>query len=50
MHLAPHSELKLLSSPWPFAWWGLELLSSFVVGTNQNKYIIVVVDYFTKWI
>ena len=50
MHLAPPSELKSLSSPWPFAWWGLDLLRTFVVGTNQNKYLIVAVDYFTKWI
>ena len=50
MHLAPPNELKSLSSPWPFAWWGLDLLGPFVVGTNQNKYLIVAVDYFTKWI
>ena len=49
-HLAPSSKLKSLSSPWPFSWWDLELLRPFVVGTNQNKYLIVVVDYFTKWI
>ncbi|MCI28117.1 hypothetical protein A2U01_0049317, partial [Trifolium medium] len=26
MHLAPPVELKTLSSPWPFAWWGMDLL------------------------
>ena len=28
----------------------MDLLGPFVVGTNQNKYLIVVIDYFTKWI
>ena len=50
MHLAPSNELKSLSSPWPFAWWGLDLLGPFVVETNQNKYLIVAIDYFSKWI
>ncbi|GAU18799.1 hypothetical protein TSUD_80880 [Trifolium subterraneum] len=26
MHLAPPHELKSLSSPWPFAWWGMDIL------------------------
>ncbi|MCI45245.1 hypothetical protein A2U01_0066484, partial [Trifolium medium] len=26
MHLAPLSELRSLSSPWPFAWWGMDFL------------------------
>ena len=34
----------------PFSWWGVDIPGSFVVGTNQNKYLIVGVDYFTKWI
>src|ERR1044072_5856845 len=50
MHLAPLSELKSLSSPWPFSWWGLNILGPFVLGAYQNKYLIVGVDYFTKWI
>ena len=28
----------------------MDILGPFVVGTNQNKYLIVGVDYFTKWI
>ncbi|GAU18714.1 hypothetical protein TSUD_80020 [Trifolium subterraneum] len=26
MHLAPANELKTLISPWPFAWWGMDIL------------------------
>ncbi|MCI35165.1 hypothetical protein A2U01_0056386, partial [Trifolium medium] len=29
MHLAPPHELKSLSSPWPFAWWGMDILGPF---------------------
>ncbi|CAJ2632149.1 unnamed protein product [Trifolium pratense] len=50
MHLAPPRELKSLSSPWPFAWWGLDLLGPFTKGLYQNRYLIVAVDYFTKWV
>ncbi|PNX76230.1 retrotransposon-related protein [Trifolium pratense] len=50
MHLAPPNELKTLSSPWSFAWWGMNLLGPFPTAAGQNKYLIVAVDYFTKWI
>jgi hypothetical protein len=50
MHLAPPNELKSLSSPWPFAWWGMDILRYFTTGLAQNKYLIVGVDYFTKWV
>ncbi|MCI01817.1 putative protein NYNRIN-like, partial [Trifolium medium] len=35
MHLAPPSELKSISSPWPFAWWGMDILGSFTIGLAQ---------------
>ncbi|GAU42913.1 hypothetical protein TSUD_86510 [Trifolium subterraneum] len=50
MHLAPPHELKSLSSPWPFAWWGMDILGPFTRGNLQCKYLIVGVDYFTKWV
>ncbi|GAU43618.1 hypothetical protein TSUD_185110 [Trifolium subterraneum] len=50
MHLAPANELKTLISPWPFAWWGMDILGPFPTATRQVKYLIVAVDYFTKWI
>ncbi|GAU45421.1 hypothetical protein TSUD_182900 [Trifolium subterraneum] len=50
MHIAPANELKTLISPWPFAWWGMDILGHFPTAARQVKYLIVVVDYFTKWI
>ncbi|GKV15791.1 hypothetical protein SLEP1_g26542 [Rubroshorea leprosula] len=39
-----------LSSPWPFAQWGVNLLGPFVKGKGGCTYLVVVVGYFTKWI
>jgi len=37
-------------SPWPFAKWGMDTLGPFSPGKGQVKFLIVAVDYFTKWI
>jgi len=38
------------SSLWPFAQWGIDLISPFSPRKGQCKFLLVVVDYFTKWI
>ncbi|MCI67569.1 gypsy retrotransposon integrase-like protein, partial [Trifolium medium] len=30
--------------------WGVDILGPFLVSTAQVKWIIVAVDYFTKWV
>ncbi|PNY14150.1 gag-pol polyprotein, partial [Trifolium pratense] len=30
--------------------WGMDILGPFTRGIHQNKFLIVVVDYFTKWV
>jgi len=50
MHLAPPAELTSLVSSWPFAWWGIDLLGPFPTATGQLKYLVVAIDYSTKWI
>ncbi|GAU22037.1 hypothetical protein TSUD_309410 [Trifolium subterraneum] len=50
VYLAPPHDLKSLSSPWPFAWWGMDILDPFTRGNLQCRYLIVGVDYFTKWV
>nr|XP_025611672.1 uncharacterized protein LOC112705026 [Arachis hypogaea] len=47
---APASELSLLTASRPFAQWGVDLLGPFPVGPGQVKYLIVAIDYYTKWI
>ena len=46
----PLEPLTSITSPWPFQQWGLEILGPLPLGKGQCKFIIVAVDYFTKWI
>ena len=46
----PSNELKFIHNPIPFTQWGLDLLGPFLVALAGVKFLIVVVDYFTKWI
>src|ERR1044072_810621 len=47
---ASPSEITAIVSPWPFALWGVDLIGLFPPGKSQLKWVIVAVDYFTKWI
>ena len=45
----PPELLRSLTSPWPFAMWGLDLIGPMPTGTKGGaKHAIVAVDYFTK--
>ena len=39
-----------LSSPWPFAQWGLDIVGPFPKVVGNKKYLLVGADYFTKWV
>jgi ribonuclease HI len=45
---APPEEITPMTSPWPFAQWGLDIMGPFPVGTKQAKFLVVAIDYFTK--
>ena len=45
----PSEPLTSVTSPWPFQQWGLDILGPLPIGRGQCKFIIMVVDYFTKW-
>jgi len=47
---APSSELGPLTMAWPFSKWDIDLLGPFHKRGGQVKFLIVVVDYLTKWI
>nr|XP_025616743.1 uncharacterized protein K02A2.6-like [Arachis hypogaea] len=49
-HKAQPEELSLIMVPRPFAQWGVDLLGPFPPGPGQVKYLIVAIDYYTKWI
>ncbi|XP_038973752.1 uncharacterized protein LOC120105406 [Phoenix dactylifera] len=46
----PSALLTSISSPWPFAQWGIDILGPFPLATGQRKFIVVAIDYFTKWV
>ncbi|XP_057452113.1 uncharacterized protein LOC130743916 [Lotus japonicus] len=50
LHSAPPAYLSSLVSPWPFHQWGMDLLGPFDTAPGQLKYLVVAVDYYTKWI
>ncbi|XP_057452759.1 uncharacterized protein LOC130744604 [Lotus japonicus] len=50
LHRAPPEELSSMSSSWPFAMWGVDILGPFTPAGSQVRYVLVAVDYFTKWI
>ena len=47
----PASELHLITKPCPFQGWTLDLIRHFHPPSSKgHKYILVLVDYFTKWV
>ncbi|KAK2356206.1 hypothetical protein QL285_093557 [Trifolium repens] len=50
LHHSPGEPLKTVMSPWPFYMWGVDILGPFPASQGQVKFLLVAVDYFTKWI
>ncbi|GJT17614.1 reverse transcriptase domain-containing protein [Tanacetum coccineum] len=46
----PQQKLSLITSPWLFYKWGIDIAGPFSEGPGKVKFLIVVIDYFTKWI
>ncbi|PKI70848.1 hypothetical protein CRG98_008739 [Punica granatum] len=48
---APPSELQLMAAPWPFSMWGIDVIGPInLKASNGYLFILVAIDYFTKWI
>ncbi|KAK4390431.1 hypothetical protein Sango_2106400 [Sesamum angolense] len=45
----PTALLQPLKSPCPFDQWGMDLVKLFPQAVGQWKFLIAIVDYFTKW-
>ena len=39
-----------MTTPWPFAQWGLDIMGLFPTAIRQLKFLVVGIDYFTKWV
>ncbi|XP_021757974.1 uncharacterized protein LOC110723010 [Chenopodium quinoa] len=46
----PPNDLTPILNPIPFALWGMDIVGSFPSATGSRKFLLVAVDYFTKWI
>ncbi|GJX97273.1 reverse transcriptase domain-containing protein [Tanacetum coccineum] len=46
----PQQKLSPITSPWPFYKWGIDIAGPFPEGPGKVKFLIVAIDYFTKWI
>ncbi|GJX45059.1 reverse transcriptase domain-containing protein [Tanacetum coccineum] len=45
----PQQKLTPITSPWPFYKWGIDIAGPFPEGPGKVKFLIVAIDYFTKW-
>ncbi|XP_059436525.1 uncharacterized protein LOC132169517 [Corylus avellana] len=45
----PPEELSSVSSPWPFSQWGVDIVGPLPIGKGGVLFVVVAVDYFTKW-
>ena len=46
----PGGNLNPVTSPWPFAQWGLDIIRPFHRASGNRQYVIVATDYFMKWV
>ncbi|KAL0445645.1 UNVERIFIED_CONTAM: hypothetical protein Slati_1692400 [Sesamum latifolium] len=46
----PATFMKTVESPCPFDMWGMDIVGKLPRATGQREYLIVAVDYFTKWV
>ncbi|KAL0355472.1 UNVERIFIED_CONTAM: hypothetical protein Sradi_3994100 [Sesamum radiatum] len=42
--------LNTMLSPFPFIQWGIDIVGPFPLATGQRKFLLVAIDYFTKWV
>ncbi|XP_031099838.1 uncharacterized protein LOC116004037 [Ipomoea triloba] len=46
----PATNYTPVSTAIPFSRWGIDLVGALPTGSGSRKYIIVAIDYFTKWV
>ena len=47
---SPVKDLISISSPWPFAQWGIDIVESLPTAPAQKKLLLVATYYFSKWV
>ena len=46
----PQTYISQVESLWPFVQWDLDIIKPFPQATENRRFVLVVVDYFTKWV
>ena len=46
----PTKRMTTITSPWPFAQWGMDIVGPLPLGKGQVKFLLVAINYFTKWV
>ncbi|GKA97964.1 reverse transcriptase domain-containing protein [Tanacetum coccineum] len=46
----PQQPLTPITAPWPFYKWGIDIAGPFSEGPGKVNFLIVAMDYFTKWV
>ena len=46
----PTKKLTPMTYLWSFAQWGLDIMGPFPTTVRQLKFLMVSIDYFTKWV
>ena len=46
----PTEQMSSVKSPWPFMKWGMDIVGPFPTAPAQKRYLLVMIDYYTKWI
>ncbi|XP_045822052.1 uncharacterized protein LOC123914933 [Trifolium pratense] len=47
----PPNPLNVLTAPWPFSMWGIDVIGMIEPkASNGHRFILVAIDYFTKWV
>ena len=50
MQHVPTEHLTSITSHWPFSTWGIDIMGPLPLGKKQVKFLVVAIDYFTKWV
>ncbi|XP_071687906.1 uncharacterized protein [Rutidosis leptorrhynchoides] len=46
----PRHDMIPVNSPWPFHKWAIVIVGPFPAGPGNVKFLIMAIDYFTKWV
>ena len=46
----PGEKMTTITSPWPFTQWKTDIMGPLPQGKRQAKFLLVAIDYFTKWV